>query len=151
MSAAREAEAEVQEDLSEKLAPIMEGMAPRDRAMLAKAAAKLASKVVGQAVSADGDAGLQAIAMALASLNAYRESMGMGPVPQGVSAAALVGMIEDAMEDAAFMEFLKSDMSTMNSEGMESEDMNSEMEDEDSMTEDSKNLMGRRAAFMGGL
>ena len=144
--AAKEAENEVQEDLMEKLGPLMENMSPREKTMLMRSAAKLASKISGEAVAPEGDAGLQALAFALTALNAFRESQGMDPVTLETPAVTLVSMMDEAMSDPAFMEFMKSEIP-------EEEEDTMELEEEDSMVESEgpKDLMGRRATFMGAM
>jgi hypothetical protein len=71
IEAAEEAESEVEMDLMEKLGPVMEAMSPAERKALEAASLALASKIVGEAIARDQ--AMQAFAVALTALNAYRE------------------------------------------------------------------------------
>jgi hypothetical protein len=143
--AAKEAENEVQEDLMEKLQPLLDFLSPKDRQMILATAAKLASKVSGEPVPPDGESGLQALAFALTALNAFRESQGMDPVTLETPAVTLVSMMDEAMSDPAFSDFMKSEIPE--------EEEEEEPETEESMVESEgpKDLMGRRATFMGAM
>lgn len=146
MEAAGEAESEVEMDLTEKLGPLMEALKPAERKALESAAVALASKIVGEALSRDQ--GLQAFAVALTALNAYRQSLGESQIdPEAVNPMMLSSMIEELIRDEDFLAFIAGE-AEVEVEGPETED---EGEEEDSMVESPKSLMNRRSTLMGAM
>jgi hypothetical protein len=148
MEAAGEAESEVEMDLMEKLGPVMEALKPAERKALEAASVALASKVVGEAVARDQ--AMQAFAVALTALNAYRESKGEATIdPEAVNPMMLASMIEELIRDEDFMEFIAGGVEV---EEVEEDTMDEDtMEEEDSMVESPKSLMNRRATLMGAM
>ena len=145
MAAAEEAESEVEMDLMEKLGPVMEGMSPPERKALEAASLALASKIVGEAIARDQ--AMQAFAVALTAMNAYRESTGEGPIdPESVNPMMLASMLEELMQDQDFMEFIAGEVEV--EEDVMDEDM---MEDADSMVETPESMMNRRNTLMGAM
>ena len=150
LEAAAEAEVEVVDDLLEKLGPMMDSMSPSERKALESAAIALASKIVGETIPDDQK--LQAFAVALTSMNAYRQSLGESEIdPEVINPMMLTSMIEDLIRDEDFFEFIEGDVEVgeeMEDEEMEDEDM---MEEEGSMVEPAKSLMNRRSTLMGAM
>jgi hypothetical protein len=145
IEAAEEAESEVEMDLMEKLGPVMEAMSPAERKALEAASLALASKIVGEAIARDQ--AMQAFAVALTALNAYRESTGEGPIdPESVNPMMLASMLEELMQDQDFMEFIAGEVEV--EEDVMDEDM---MEDADSMVETPESMMNRRNTLMGAM
>ena len=145
IEAAEEAESEVEVDLMEKLGPVMEAMSPAERKALEAASLALASKIVGEAIARDQ--AMQAFAVALTALNAYRESTGEGPIdPESVNPMMLASMLEELMQDQDFMEFIAGEVEV--EEDVMDEDM---MEDADSMVETPESMMNRRNTLMGAM
>ena len=147
IEAAEEAESEVEVDLMEKLGPVMEAMSPAERKALEAASLALASKIVGEAIARDQ--AMQAFAVALTALNAYRESTGEGPIdPESVNPMMLASMLEELMQDQDFMEFIAGEVEVEVEEDVMDEDM---MEDADSMVETPESMMNRRNTLMGAM
>lgn len=148
MEEAKGAEAEVEMDLMEKLGPVMEAMSPAERKALEAASLTLASKIVGEAV-ARGQA-MQAFAVALTAMNAFRESKGETPIdPESTNPMMLVSMLEELVRDEDFMEFIAGEVEVEVEEEDEDEDM---MEvEEGSMVEPAKSMMNRRSTLMGAM
>jgi hypothetical protein len=147
MAAAEEAESEVEMDLMAKLGPVMEAMNPAERKALEAASLALASKIVGEAIARDQ--AMQAFAVALTALNAYRESTGEGPIdPESVNPMMLASMLEELMQDQGFMEFIAGEVEVEVEEDMMGEDM---MEDAGPMVETPESMMNRRNTLMGAM
>lgn len=147
MEAAKEAEGEVEMDLMEKLGPVMEGMSPPERKALESASLALASKIVGEAIARDQ--AMQAFAVALTAMNAYRESKGEGPIdPEAVNPMMLASMLEELMQDQDFLDFIAGEVEVEVEEDMMDEDT---MEEEDSMVESPEAMMNRRNTLMGAM
>ena len=145
IEAAEEAESEVEMDLMEKLGPVMEAMKPAERKALEVASLALASKIVGEAIARDQ--AMQAFAVALTALNAYRESTGETPIdPESVNPMMLASMLEELMQDQDFLDFIAGEVEV---EGPEMEE--GEEEGEDSMVEPAKSMMNRRNTLMGAM
>ena len=145
IEAAEEAEGEVEMDLAEKLGPVMEGMRPAERKAVEAAALALASKVVGEAVAREQ--AMQAFAVALSAMNAYRESMGGASIdPEDVNPMMLASMLEELIRDEDFMEFIAGEVE------VEVEDDEMMMEEEGGgMEETPASLMDRRSTLMGAM
>lgn len=148
MEEAKEAESEVEMDLMEKLGPVMEAMKPAERKALESASVALASKVVGEAIARDQ--AMQAFAVALTALNAFRESKGETPIdPEVVAPMMLASMLEELMKDQDFLDFISQEVEV---EEVEEEEMEEEeMGEEDSMVESPKSMMDRRSTLMGAM
>lgn len=147
IEAAEEAETEVEVDLMEKLGPVMEAMSPAERKALEAASLALASKIVGEAIARDQ--AMQAFAVALTALNAYRESTGEGPIdPEAVNPMMLASMLEELMQDQDFLDFIAGEVEV---EGPEMEEEGEEDEGEGSMVEPAKSMMNRRNTLMGAM
>jgi hypothetical protein len=150
VEAAAEADAEVADDLLEKLGPLMDSMSAAERKALESAAISLASKIVGEKIPADQT--MQAFAVAVTAMNAYRQSLGELEIdPESINPMMLTSMIEDLIRDEDFFEFIEGDVDVeeeMMDEEMEDEDM---MEEEGSMDEPAKALMNRRSTLMGAM
>ena len=156
MEEAKGAEVEVEMDLMEKLGPVMEGMSPAERKALEASSLSLASKIVGEAI-ARGQA-MQAFAVALTAMNAFRESKGENPIdPESTNPMMLASMLEELARDEDFMEFIAGEVELeeedtqeliMRGEGLPLED-----EDEDEMGEstNAKRIMNRRNTLMGAI
>lgn len=152
MAAAKEAESEVEMDLAEKLGPVMEAMKPAERKALEAASLALASKIVGEAIARDQ--AMQAFAVALTAVNAYRESTGATPIdPEGINPMMLASMLEEFIRDEDFMDFIAGEVEVEGPE-MEEDTMDEDtMEDEGegSMVEPAKSMMNRRNTLMGAM
>lgn len=148
MEAAKEAESEVEMDLAEKLGPVMEALKPAERKAIEMASLALASKVVGEAIARDQ--AMQAFAVALSALNAYRESTGESPIdPEAVNPMMLASMLEELIRDEDFMDFIAGEVEV---EGPEMEEEGEEEDEgEDSMGESAKSMMNRRTTLMGAM
>jgi hypothetical protein len=150
LEAAAEADAEVVDDLLEKLGPVMDSMGSAERKALESAALALASKIVGETIPDDQK--LQAFAVALTSMNAFRQSLGETEIdPEVINPMMLTSMIEDLIRDEDFFEFIEGDVDV--GEEMMDEEMKDEdtMEEEGSMVEPAKSLMNRRSTLMGAM
>jgi len=146
LEAAAEADAEVVDDLLEKLGPVMDGMKPAERKALESAALALASKIVGEAIPADQT--MQAFAVALTSMNAFRQSLGESEIdPEAINPMMLTSMIEDLIRDEDFFEFIEGDVD-VEEEKMDEENME---EEEESVVESPKSMMNRRSTLMGAM
>ena len=145
IAAADEAENEVEMDLAEKLGPVMDGMRPSERRAVEAAALALASKVVGEAIAREQ--AMQAFAVALTAMNAYRESTGGNLIdPESASPMMLVSMMEELLRDEDFMEFIAGEVD------VEPEGADDEMEDEKEGEEETPtSLMNRRSTLMGAI
>ena len=146
IEAAEEAENEVEMDLMEKLGPVMEGMRPAERKAVEAAALALASKVVGEAVAREQ--AMQAFAVALSAMNAYRESMGEAPIdPEQTNPMMLASMLEELIRDEDFMDFIAGEVDV---EEVEDDEMMME-EEGGGMEETPASLMDRRNTLMGAM
>ena len=158
MEEAKGAEVEVEKDLMEKLGPVMEAMKPAERKALETSSLSLASKIVGEAI-ARGQA-MQAFAVALTAMNAFRESKGETPIdPESTNPMMLVSMLEELVRDEDFMEFIAGEVELpegeedtqeliMRGEGLPLEDEDREA---DEMVEPAKSMMNRRNTLMGAI
>jgi hypothetical protein len=153
MEAAKEAEVEVEMDLMEKLGPVMDGMRPTERKAVEAASLALASKIVGEAI-ARGQA-MQAFAVALTAMNAFRESKGESPIdPESTNPMMLVSMLEELIRDEDFMEFISGEVELPEEEDTQELIMRGEglpLEDEDEIVEPAKSMMNRRSTLMGAI
>ena len=146
IEAAEEAETEVEVDLMEKLGPVMEAMGPAERKALESASLALASKIVGEAIARDQ--AMQAFAVALTALNAYRESTGEGPIdPEAVNPMMLASMLEELMQDQDFLDFIAGEVEVEEVD----EDTMDEDEGEGPMVEPAESMMNRRNTLMGAM
>jgi len=147
IEAAKEADAEVENDLLEKLGAFMESMTPGERTALESAALALASKIVGEPIVSDQ--AMQAFAVAVSAMNSYRESMGDAPIdPEAVNPMMLVSMLEELIRDEDFMEFIAGEVEV----AVEDDTMDQDLEEEGgSMVEPAESLMNRRATLMGAI
>ena len=151
IEAAQEAENEVEMDLAEKLGPVMEAMRPAERKALEAASLALASKVVGEAIAREQ--AMQAFAVALSAMNAYRESTGETPIdPEQTNPMMLASMLEELMRDEDFMDFIAGEVEVeVENEDSEEDKMEDKMEGEGGMEESAKSMMNRRNTLMGAM
>ena len=145
IEAAKEADSEVEMDVMEKLGSFMEAMQPAERRALESTSLALASKIVGEPIASDQ--AMQAFAVALTALNAYRDSTGEGPIdPEAVNPMMLDSMLEAMIRDEDFMEFIAGEVE------LEEDTMDEDLEEgEDSMVEPAESLMNRRTTLMGAI
>ena len=145
IEAAKEADSEVEMDVMEKLGSFMEAMQPAERRALESTSLALASKIVGEPIASDQ--AMQAFAVALTALNAYRDSTGEGPIdPEAVNPMMLDSMLEAMIRDEDFMEFIAGEVE------LEEDTMDQDLEEgEDSMVEPAESLMNRRTTLMGAI
>ena len=90
---------------------------------------------------------MQAFAVALTALNAYRDSTGEGPIdPEAVNPMMLDSMLEAMIRDEDFMEFIAGEVE------LEEDTMDEDLEEaEGSMVEPAESLMNRRTTLMGAI
>lgn len=145
IEAAKEADSEVEKDVMEKLGSFMEAMQPAERRALESTSLALASKIVGEPIASDQ--AMQAFAVALTALNAYRDSTGEGPIdPEAVNPMMLDSMLEAMIRDEDFMEFIAGEVE------LEEDTMDEDLEEgKDSMVEPAESLMNRRSTLMGAI
>lgn len=145
IEAAKEADSEVEMDVMEKLGSFMEAMQPAERRALESTSLALASKIVGEPIASDQ--AMQAFAVALTALNAYRDSTGEGPIdPEAVNPMMLDSMLEAMIRDEDFMEFIAGEVE------LEEDTMDEDLEEaEGSMVEPAESLMNRRTTLMGAI
>lgn len=144
IAAADEAENEVEMDLAEKLGPVMGRMRPSERRAVEAAALALASKVVGEAIASKQ--AMQAFAVALTALNAYRESTGGNIIdPESASPMMLVSMMEELLRDEDFAEFIAGEVD-VDDEMPEGDENEGEEETPTSLTP-----RDRRSTLMGAI
>ena len=132
----------------EKLGPVLEGMSPTERKALETSSMALSSKIVGEALSM-GQA-MQALAVALTALNAYREAKGESPIdPEQVNPMMLASMMDELIRDQDFLDFLQGQVEVeVESEESEEEGME---EEESSEVVTPASLMNRRNTLMGAM
>lgn len=149
IAAADEAENEVEMDLAEKLGPVMDGMRPSERRAVEAAALALASKVVGEAIARKQ--AMQAFAVALTAMNAYRESTGGTPIdPESASPMMLVSMMEELLRDEDFMEFIAGEVD-VEPEGADDEMPEGDENEGEEETPTSLTPRDRRSTLMGAI